>query len=604
MKITYALCVVSTLSLALFSCKRELQESNHNGKNPPARATGFLSVAPESYRTLINHERLQAGNLRAPCSSIDLTALFPTPGDQGLQGSCVSWAVGYAAKSYWERNEIGWPLTTNHLFSPQYIYSQTHVNNSSGGGGSFFPDALNLVMNKGVSTLDITPYDLNNPFGFQTQPTDPMHMQAFRFRNSGWSALPFRDVEAIRVRLCNGEPVMLGIPVFPDFDDLWFGNDTYDNLNGTSRGGHAITLIGFDDTRQAFRFINQWGTFWGLNGYGWISYDLISNNNFEAYVMFDKPNLPLSDTWVSTSAAGIGTLGYYSGDFNGDGNTDVIHPWNNNGTLAIIAHDISSSSTSILCNNTMSGSGTGNVGFIPADVNGDGKTDLVQGWRNGNSLYLSMFTSNGSAFVPAGTVGTSNGYQNLRLLPVDMDGDGKTDIAQLWNNGGRLGIIIYRSTGSTYTQTYSTTLSNGSGNVGFIPADYDGDGKTDIIQCWSNGGYLAIDVIRSTGTSYYSAWAGTMAAGASNVGLAPLDYNGDGKMDFVQGWNNGGKLNLLLYQSNGSGYGLLPNIDTRHGSGNLGLVFAKRAGVNKSGFVQVFNNSNSTAFIRYEPLNY
>lgn len=32
---------------------------------------------------------------------VDHTDAFPTPGDQGRQGSCTAWAVGYAAKSIW-----------------------------------------------------------------------------------------------------------------------------------------------------------------------------------------------------------------------------------------------------------------------------------------------------------------------------------------------------------------------------------------------------------------------------------------------------------------------------------------------------------------------
>src|SRR5262245_18665084 len=32
---------------------------------------------------------------------VDLSRLFPTPGNQGRHGSCVGWAVGYATRAYY-----------------------------------------------------------------------------------------------------------------------------------------------------------------------------------------------------------------------------------------------------------------------------------------------------------------------------------------------------------------------------------------------------------------------------------------------------------------------------------------------------------------------
>lgn len=607
MKKSHFLLGISLLLLA--ACKKQQVETlspdapDTPVKNSP-RSLGLIPTDKQTYQTLINWDKLSTAKT-ASCPSVDLSALFPAPGQQGMQGSCVSWALGYYIKSYWEGLENGWALNTdNHITSPQYIYSQTHVSNASGGGGSYMQDALNLLTSQGAATLDVSPYDPWNDFGFFNTPTDPMRQQAIRFRNNSWSALPLRDVDAIKNWLCSGSPVGLAIPVYPDFDNLDAFNDTYDNFNGTLRGWHAIALTGYDDTRQAFSFINSWDVFWGLNGHGWISYDLIANNDLEAYVMFDGTNPPIAETWNSISTAGIGTLGYYSGDVNGDGNSDVIHPWNNNGTLAILAHDITGTPTTAFVNQTMWGAGSTNVGFAAADVNGDGKTDLVQGWKNGNNLALSVFTSSGSSFSHTWTGTTSNGYQNLRLLPVDYDGDGKTDIAQLWNNNGSLGIIIYRSNGSSYSAVASTTLAVGSGNIGFIPADYDGDGKTDIVQTWNNNGSLGVIVIRSTGSNYTVAWNTTMGQGSPNAGFAPVDYDGDGKMDFVQGWNNGGNLNFLLYKSTGSSYTYQSNIVTRQGSTNLGLLPQRRAGNARTGVTQVYNNNTKTAFIRYDAITY
>lgn len=48
-----------------------------------------------------------------------------------------------------------------------------------------------------------------------------------------------------------------------------------------------MCVVGYDDSKKAVKIINSWGTSWGINGYGWISYDLIKNQSLEAYVMTD-----------------------------------------------------------------------------------------------------------------------------------------------------------------------------------------------------------------------------------------------------------------------------------------------------------------------------
>jgi hypothetical protein len=77
--------------------------------------------------------------------------------------------------------------------------------------------------------------------------------------------------------LADGDGVVIGVEIYPDFDNLSLSNPIYDVVSGTSRGGHAVTLIGYCDDKKAFKFINSWGTAWGLGGYGWISYDLMND---------------------------------------------------------------------------------------------------------------------------------------------------------------------------------------------------------------------------------------------------------------------------------------------------------------------------------------
>ena len=45
-------------------------------------------------------------------------------------------------------------------------------------------------------------------------------------------------------------------------------------------GGHAVCAVGFDDNKQAFIVRNSWGTSWGANGYFYMPYAFISNEEY------------------------------------------------------------------------------------------------------------------------------------------------------------------------------------------------------------------------------------------------------------------------------------------------------------------------------------
>ena len=93
-------------------------------------------------------------------ASVDNSLLpwFPPIGNQGGEGSCVAWSVGYYVKTFQEAKEHGWnfsgatwlngysgyptPSYQNEIMSPDFIY---HLINGGVDGGSTFEDAIDLV---------------------------------------------------------------------------------------------------------------------------------------------------------------------------------------------------------------------------------------------------------------------------------------------------------------------------------------------------------------------------------------------------------------------------------------------------------------------------
>ncbi len=108
---------------------------------------------------------------------------------------------------------------------------------------------------------------------------------------------------------------------------------------------------------------------------------------------------------------------------------------------------------------------------------------------------------------------------NLSKTFVDFDGDRRTDVSIFRNNGG-IGEWWYLKSESGSNSAFQF----GAGTDKIVPADYTGDGKTDIAVFRPSSGQWF--VLRSEDSSFYSFPFGTN-------GDTPVagDFDGDGKAD-------------------------------------------------------------------------
>jgi hypothetical protein len=67
----------------------------------------------------------------------------------------------------------------------------------------------------------------------------------------------------------------------------------WNSVGGQQKGGHAMLIVGYDDSRSAFKLLNSWGPGWGSAGYGWLGYGFFSQVVREGYVAKDAKNGPV-----------------------------------------------------------------------------------------------------------------------------------------------------------------------------------------------------------------------------------------------------------------------------------------------------------------------
>lgn len=221
---------------------------------------------------------------------------------------------------------------------------------------------------------------------------------------------------------------------------------------------------------------------------------------------------------VYTDASGTKSIQpkyYYSGDFDGDGKMEILavscdKPFDDPSKPSkCYIFDIVNDK--ILCQEHVFNYRVKFVGvvntdpeychnntdrIIPIDYDGDGKTDLCHIDTNATTIY--SFDKNGSVLVPR-TVTTycdlnRDMLVNRDLIPGDFNGDGKTDLMLSPASDAESTDLIwhvYNSMGKSgfCHDTFSGTARLGFLDTGFFAQDVNGDGTTDVIKYDSKNFY-------------------------------------------------------------------------------------------------------------------
>ncbi len=217
-------------------------------------------------------------------ASKDLRATWWKVGDQGSTGSCVGWACADSVLR-WHFVSSG-RLAQTTLLSPRFVWMASKETDP------FVTRPTTFIETEGTSVktaLDVARKfgvvrDLTLPFGtgkLYAGSANTFYAVAAQLKITAYFNLGTSQTNW-RIWLATKGPILTRLNV----DDTWYaatangGNlDAY--LPDTTRGGHAVALVGYTSGRFIVR--NSWGDDWGDGGFGYASLAYAQEAFTEAY---------------------------------------------------------------------------------------------------------------------------------------------------------------------------------------------------------------------------------------------------------------------------------------------------------------------------------
>lgn len=204
--------------------------------------------------------------------------------NQANCGSCVAFAsIGVLETMV--NISSGFPNAHVKL-SPQNLFS-------CGGGycdyGWFPSAAARYLQTKGVPDEACMPY-ISGATGEDIKCSascSDTASRSIRIANYNSPTRSLRNVESVKAALQKG-PVVTTLSVYQDF--LAYGGGVYKHVTGDMVGGHAISIVGYDDVNRAWIIRNSWGVEWGEQGFGMVSYDDVSGVSDQTWA-FQMPSI-------------------------------------------------------------------------------------------------------------------------------------------------------------------------------------------------------------------------------------------------------------------------------------------------------------------------
>jgi C1A family cysteine protease len=204
-------------------------------------------------------------------NNVDMRNRMPPIVDQGSLGSCTANAL-CALVSFLNPQMIG-----SRLFL--YYNEREILGTVTSDTGAYLHDGVNSLVQHGICQETDWPYIINK-FAVKPLPicyTKALDNQALVVKNIK------NNLVSMKNALNSGFPFVVGILIYESFMTnavATSGNIPMPAKKEKLLGGHAVCVVGYNDTKSVFIVRNSWSVNWGDKGYCYIPYTYLSSRKY------------------------------------------------------------------------------------------------------------------------------------------------------------------------------------------------------------------------------------------------------------------------------------------------------------------------------------
>jgi hypothetical protein len=264
-------------------------------------------------------------------SKLSYRSYCPAVLSQGQVSTCVGWATSYALLSTQQNilmGETNFYKKQVRVMDPNFVYAL--IRNYNDGWcqkGTFMGDAMDVLLNNGSKPLLTPPWlSCNSTYEFDKF---AIAIASIYSINHYYTLNDKSDlINTLKYSLYNKQPIAVGMNVTKSFatgSGMQYGGKWSPSAYEQIEGGHAMCIVGYDDTKYggSFELMNSYGTEFGDNGFVWISYADMKKYMQEAYIIelntdtygYRKGNCSLGDCYDYYSRYKYSNGEVYEGEF-------------------------------------------------------------------------------------------------------------------------------------------------------------------------------------------------------------------------------------------------------------------------------------------------